>query len=67
MWIYCDKELPEVDQEVNVWLDYARRNVATMRFAGYDEANLPVWLWHNSNDRTTLTVKAWMSLPKGPI
>lgn len=66
-WTWCSEWMPEVDEEVNVWLDYARRQTATMRFVGYDELGNHIWCWHNSDDRTTLTPKAWRPLPQPPI
>lgn len=68
-WNYLTDEesYPPMDMEVNVWLDYARRDVATMRYGGRDEWGNPFWLWHNSDDSTTLTPKAWQHLPEPPI
>lgn len=68
-WIYLtddDASYPEIDEEVNVWLDYTRRNVATMRYGGKTERGRPLWFWHNSDETTTLTPKAWKPLPKPP-
>jgi hypothetical protein len=66
MWIFVEDRLPDIDEEVNVWLDYTRRQVATMRFGGVDDNGLPTWYWHNSDDLTTLQPKAWKKLPKPP-
>lgn len=67
-WVYLTDEdsYPPLDMEVNVWLDYARRDVATMRYCGRDERNNPIWNWHNSDDQTMLTPKAWQHLPEPP-
>ena len=65
-WIDVTEELPELDEEVNVWLDYKRRQVATMRYAGKDDNNRAIWYWHNSEDLTTLTPKKWQALPTPP-
>lgn len=65
-WIYVKDRLPEPDEEVNVWLNYERRQVSTMRYAGVDDTGYSVWYWCNSDERTTLTVEAWQPLPEPP-